>query len=229
VESDRGRAAPSLGAHALRDALRPSAEITRDSARNTADAAGAGAEDAALVARIAQGDWAATGALYDKHAPALLAVSVRILRDRAEAEDAVHDAFVQMSNRAAQYSPERGSVVAWLVTLTRNLCIDRVRRRDRRRVLARAAVVGEPTVAEMPLSLVVDHAARAAIAHALDGLTAEQRQTLEQIFFEGLSMPEVAAAQGVPLGTIKSRVARALSRLRETLARQTRGAGPLLP
>ncbi len=104
--------------------------------------------DGDLLRRIAGGDLAALGALYDRYASTLFPLALRIVRSREEAEDIVHDAFVTVSDRAAQYSPDRGSVVAWLVTLTRNLAIDRTRRRDRRGNLARDVVAHEPVVPE---------------------------------------------------------------------------------
>ena len=177
--------------------------------------------DGELLRRIAASDVDAVGVLYDRYASVLLPLALRILRDRAEAEDVVHDAFVAVSDRAGQYAPERGSVVAWLVTLVRNLSIDRTRRRDRRGTLARDVVAHEPrTPVESPESLTASARERAKIRRALDTLPEAQRVTLEVAFFEGLTYPEIAAREGVPLGTIKSRAARALSTLREALTRE---------
>src|SRR5208283_4920505 len=113
--------------------------------------------------------------------------ALRIVRDRAEAEDVVHDAFVTVSDRAAQYTPERGSVAAWLVTLVRNLSIDRTRRRDRRGALARDVLAHEP-VAEIegPEKLLAGATERARIRRALAALPEAQRKTLEVAFSEGL-------------------------------------------
>ena len=177
--------------------------------------------DGDLLRRIAAGDVEAVGELYDRFAPMLLPLALRIVRDRAEAEDVVHDAFVAVSDRAGQYTAERGSVAAWLVTLVRNLSIDRTRRRDRRGALTRDVLAHEPTEAvDDPESLTVGAAERARVRRALDSLPEAQRVTLEVAFFEGLSYPEIAAREGVPLGTIKSRAARAIAALREALARE---------
>ena len=80
-----------------------------------------------LLARVGGGDVAAMAALYDEHSGTLFAVALRIVGDPAEAEDVVHDAFVLVADRACQYDRRRGSVAAWLVTIARNLGIDRVR------------------------------------------------------------------------------------------------------
>jgi RNA polymerase sigma-70 factor (ECF subfamily) len=179
------------------------------------------AADVELLQRIGAGDPQAMGQLYDRYAASLMPLALRIVRERAEAEDVLHDAFLTVGERAGQYSAERGSVVAWLVTLVRNLSIDRTRRRDRRGALAREVVAHEPIApAADPESLAVDAAERTKIRRALSMLPEAQRSTLEVAFFEGLSYPEIAEREGVPLGTIKSRAARALGSLRDALAQQ---------
>jgi RNA polymerase sigma-70 factor (ECF subfamily) len=175
--------------------------------------------DAELLGLIASGDVRAIGELYDRYSPTLFPIALRILRDRSEAEDIVHDAFVAVNERASQYAAERGSVIAWLVTLVRNLSIDRTRRRERRGTLAREVLSHEPPAsARDPERLTSDASEREKIRRALASLPQAQRETLEVAFFEGLSYPEIAARENVPLGTIKSRAARALAALRDALA-----------
>jgi RNA polymerase sigma-70 factor (ECF subfamily) len=177
--------------------------------------------DGALLRRIGAGEIAAVAELYDRYAQMLFPLALRIVRDRAEAEDVVHDAFVTVTDRAEQYAPDRGSVAAWLVTLVRNLSIDRTRRRDRRGSLERDVIAFEPTaVVEDPETLASDAAERVKIRRALAKLPDAQRETLEVAFFEGLTYPEIAAREKLPLGTIKSRAARALAALREALAHE---------
>ncbi len=181
--------------------------------------------DGDLLRRIGDGDANAVGELYDRFASMLLPLALRIVRDRAEAEDVVHDAFVAVSDRAGQYMADRGSVAAWLVTLVRNLAIDRTRRRDRRGSLTRDVLAHEPSAlgnreVENPESLASAASDRDKIRRALATLPDAQRVTLEVAFFEGLSYPEIAARENVPLGTIKSRAARAITSLREALERE---------
>jgi RNA polymerase sigma-70 factor (ECF subfamily) len=174
--------------------------------------------DADLLRRIAEGDVRAVGELYDRYASTLFPIALRILRERSEAEDILHDAFVAVNERASQYAPERGTVIAWLVTLVRNLSIDRTRRRERRGTLAREVLPHEPPASVRdPERLTSEASEREKIRRALQKLPEAQRQTLEVAFFEGLSYPEIAARENVPLGTIKSRAARALAALREAL------------
>jgi RNA polymerase sigma-70 factor, ECF subfamily len=177
--------------------------------------------DAELLSLIAGGDVRAVGALYDRHSPTLFPIALRIIRDRSEAEDLIHDAFVAVNERAGQYTAERGTVIAWLVTLVRNLSIDRTRRRERRGTLARDVIAHEPPASVRDAErLTSDASERQKIQRALASLPEAQRQTLEVAFFEGLSYPEIAARENVPLGTIKSRAARALAALRDALVKE---------
>jgi len=180
-----------------------------------------GIADTELLKRIAGGDVRAVGELYDRYSPTLFPIALRIVRDRSEAEDVLHDAFVAVNERAGQYTPERGTVIAWLVTLVRNLSIDRTRRRERRGALAREVLPHEPPASVRdPERLTSDASEREKIRRALAVLPEAQRQTLEVAFFEGLSYPEIAARENVPLGTIKSRAARALAALRDALVKE---------
>jgi RNA polymerase sigma-70 factor (ECF subfamily) len=177
--------------------------------------------DAELLASIRDGDAKAVGLLYERHVGVLFPMVLRILRDRSESEDVLHDAFVALSERASQYVPERGSVVAWLVTLVRNLAIDRTRKRGRRGDIQRNVIAHEPPASTRNPEAHVAHAdVGAKVRKALASLSDSQRETLEIAFFEGLTYPEIAEREGVPLGTIKSRAARAIAALREALEQE---------
>lgn len=186
--------------------------------------------DVELLAQLSAGDLDAAACLYDRYSPMLLALSLRIVRERSEAEDVIHDAFLTMSERAAQYAAERGSVVAWLVTLVRNLSIDRTRRRERRGVILRRVAAEDTKPASPdPEELLEGATVRARVRRALGRLPEVQRVTLEVAFFEGLSYPEIAEREKVPLGTIKSRAARALTSLREALEQENVKLEDLIP
>jgi RNA polymerase sigma-70 factor (ECF subfamily) len=176
------------------------------------------AQDAAAMARILAGDDAALAELYDRHAPFAFGVALKILRSQDEAEDVVHDAFVAIVERADQFRPDRGSVAAWLVTTVRNLALDRARRRTRRAQITDEELRHEPAEPVLdPESVSWLTHRRAAVLVALAAIPTAQRRTLEIAFFEGLTYPEIAEREGVPLGTVKSRAARALAALRAAL------------
>lgn len=174
--------------------------------------------DASAMARIVAGDEAALAELYDRHAPFVFGVALKIVKNEVEAEDVVHDAFVAIATRADQFRPERGSVAAWLVTAVRNLALDRSRRRARRAQITDEELSHEPVdPVPDPESIAWIERRRAAVLAALALVSEAQRRTLETAFFEGLSYPEIAEREGVPLGTVKSRAARALAALRAAL------------
>ena len=123
-------------------------------------------EDAALFARLQGGDTSAFAEFYDRHAPLLYGVALKILGQEQDAEDVLQDAAVQIWERAPQYRPELGQPLSWAVALTRNKAIDRLRSvRRRTEVLESAAA--EPATAPAsepasPLRAIKSHRAGAA-------------------------------------------------------------------
>ena len=172
-----------------------------------------------LMTRVASGDREAIASLYDRYATVLLPVAMRIVGSRSEAEDVLHDAFVTLPRRARHYVPERGGIAAWLIILVRNLSLDRTRRRAVRRQFAHdtAAQDATPYGASDPEAAVHRSGQSKRLIRALEQLPLAQQTTLRTAFFEGLSYAEIAARDGVSLGTVKSRAARALAALREAL------------
>jgi RNA polymerase sigma-70 factor, ECF subfamily len=174
--------------------------------------------DIALMRRICDNDDRAVAELYDRYSPMALGLALKIVRESHEAEDVVHDAFVAIVERADQYKAERGTVVAWLVTTVRNLALDRARRRTRRAQITDEELRHEPSEpVPDPESISWIVREREAVRRALVKLSDAQRKTLEIAFFEGLSYPEIAERENIPLGTVKSRAARALAALRAAL------------
>lgn len=178
------------------------------------------AGDAALVAAIAAGDRDALARLYDTYSPLLFGLAKRMLSNAAAAEDLIHDVFLEVWLHAAEYSPERGSVPAWLTVRTRSRALDRLGKASRAaRAVERAGnEQPESTAAMAPAS--VDGAR---VRQAAQSLPEELVAVLELAYFEGLSSSEIAARLETPIGTVKSRMARALALLREAMAPRERG------
>jgi RNA polymerase sigma-70 factor (ECF subfamily) len=171
--------------------------------------------DAALVARMARGDRAALSALYTRHAPKLLALMLRILHDRAEAEDVLHDVFLEAWQKAATYSSERGTVGAWLTLRARSRALDRRRAAPRARAVPLEACgddgPSDPSVDPMRIG---DHRR---LSQAFTVMTPDEREVIVLGYFEGLSSSEIADKVGAPVGTVKSRTRSALQKLRGAL------------
>ncbi|MGZ3417255.1 MAG: sigma-70 family RNA polymerase sigma factor [Polyangiales bacterium] len=173
-------------------------------------------DDGRLVAAMANGDRTALASLYDRYAALLLAVAARILGDRREAEDLLHDVFLEVWRQAEAYEASRGTVRAWLLVRLRSRAIDRKKSAGATRVVAvdPERLLEERDPASDDPAFGPD---RAALRVALASLPEDQRTVLELGYFEGLSSSEIAARIDAPIGTVKSRVAAALSKLRAGL------------
>lgn len=175
---------------------------------------------AALIARCAGGDQGALATLYDATAAQVNGLALRILGDRELAEEITGDVFLQAWRSAASYDAQRGSPIAWLLTMTRSRAIDRLRATagDRRQTapfeLGLRAAAQEPGPEETSNLAQRGRFVRA----ALDRLSREQREAIELAFYGGLSHGEIADALGAPLGTVKTRIRLGMGRLREALA-----------
>ncbi|MBL9203371.1 MAG: sigma-70 family RNA polymerase sigma factor [Opitutaceae bacterium] len=179
--------------------------------------------DARLVQRMAAGDRRALGDLYDRFSGPLLGAAIRILRDQAESQDVVHDAFVAMWEKAGTFDTARGNAFAWAVTLVRNRAIDRVRMRRRRSELLGEAAPTDLGYAEAATEASGSEAAAQgdearAIRAAVATLPLEQKRAVELAFFGGLTQEEIARQLAEPLGTVKARIRRGLLKLRDSLA-----------
>ena len=195
----------------------------------SADRAEPSLEDAAdpeaILERAARGDRTALLELYDRYAPALMAVAYRITGGRAEAEDVVQDAMLRAWRDAASFDRARGSATSWLMTMTRNRAIDVVRARKRRDVHATNEPPDDGATVQSP-ELEVSTAERAAAVRlALDSLTEDQRAVLDLAYFSGLSHSEIASRLGEPLGTVKTRIAAAVRRAISMWPRPAGGSG----
>lgn len=171
--------------------------------------------DAELVARMARGDRGALGELYERHAPRLNALA-RQISGPAEAEDVLHDVFLEAWRRAGDYSEQRGTVWAWLAIRARSRAL------DRRRALAgqQRAMLAEANFGGFPLGATESENAPDArrLREALGQMSADEQRVLWLGYFEGLSSSEIAARTRVPIGTVKSRTRSALEKLRRCLA-----------
>ncbi|MEO8480298.1 MAG: sigma-70 family RNA polymerase sigma factor [Gemmatimonadota bacterium] len=173
---------------------------------------------------MARGDEQALGALYDRYAAGLNGLALRLVREPADAEEVVADAFAQAWREAKRFDGRRGSVSAWMVTMTRSRGLDLIRARGRRSrlkdVAAAAAPVDPVAMGAPPAapSRVAEEQERAGHLHsALRELPVEQYEVVQLAYFEGLSQSEIATHLGTPLGTVKTRVRLALAKLRVPL------------
>ncbi len=195
-------------------------------------------DDASLVRAVAAGSQDALAALYDRHAVGVYAASTRLTDDRQIAEEVVQETFLALWNRAELFEPTAGSLAAWLYTIARNRTVDRLRAAGRRPrlvalgrgrpddepesvALERMALAGQVLGGARPISspeaALEDVELRTMILDALGRMPEQERAVILLAYRDGLSQSEIAQRLGWPLGTVKTRTRRALSRLRRAL------------
>lgn len=175
---------------------------------------------AGLVRDMAAGKQEALSRLYDETSSVVYGLALRILRNPADAEEAVLDAYTRAWKQAPNFDPGRAGVMTWLVMMTRSISIDRLRSQANR--ASKTETLDEPQRQEAspdpgPEFSAVFGQQRERIQAAMAQLSAEQRQVIELAFFEGLSHSELADRLGIPLGTVKTRVRLGLGKLRSLL------------
>ena len=179
----------------------------------------AGSDDRDLLGRVARSDAAALRQLYESYGGRVMAVALRVLSSRSEAEEIVQEAFVDVWYRATQFDPARGSAEGWIIAIARNRAIDRLRSRaSQTRIKAEVGRAAEDAPrATTPLESAAEKETRQRVEKALAELPEEQRRVVELAFWRGLSQTEIAAETGDPLGTVKGRARAALEKLARLL------------
>ncbi|MFB9278613.1 RNA polymerase sigma factor [Cohnella cellulosilytica] len=178
-----------------------------------------------LFSLMREGSAEAFDRFYGQAAPFVMGIAGKLLGgDRMEMEDVCHDVLLTVITQPEKYSPERGSVEAWLAVLTKSRCMDRLRKR-RRIVLEpretpfeqRLAWAGE--AAALPEQRVLAKMEGEALRQALAELDGVQRRTLAEVYYSRRTRKELAEAWQVPEGTVKSRVRYGLSHLHKAMER----------
>lgn len=173
--------------------------------------------EAALTA-CARGEVDALRLLYDRDAPRLLGVALRIVRQMEMAQDVVHDAFVQIWRGARTFDPARGAGRTWVYSVVRHRALNAVRARGRE-VLADSETIARISDSGANAASISEYGADApALRRCLEELTREQRVSILLAYLDGLSHGEIARRLGSPLGTVKSWIRRGLDALRRCLA-----------
>jgi RNA polymerase sigma-70 factor, ECF subfamily len=178
--------------------------------------------DESLAAQVARGDNAAFETLYDRYSSTVLGLSLKILGDRAAAEDVVQETFWRVWRSADTFQVQRGSFTGWLFRIARNLAIDAYRRQhagvqartaDQPDLLLEQAADPKPGPGEETEQL-IEHRQ---IHKAIRSLPDAQRKVIELAFYHGMTRQEIADATGEPLGTIHTRARLGLEKLRREL------------
>jgi RNA polymerase sigma-70 factor (ECF subfamily) len=169
------------------------------------------AADRRLAARLVGDDPRALEEIHARSGAVLFSYLRRVLRDVSTAEDVFQQVFAEVWRRRLEYDPARAAITTWLFTIARSRALDEQRRRHPQPVDPAAL----PEAAEGPThDAAID---RWLVADLLGRLPALERELLQMRFYDELSQTEIAARTGLPLGTVKTRMVRALTRLRELM------------
>lgn len=179
--------------------------------------------DVALIHAIASGDRQALSALYERYASLMLSTAQRILRNRGEAEEILHDVFLEVWKKAGDYDTSRGQVRTWLLIRIRSRALDRCKSAGRSRgvPLDEARMAERAARGEDP-SNSLD---KARVRDAVSALPKKQQAVVRLAYFKGLSSSEIADELSIPIGTVKSRAAAGLASLRRGLIESPGGVG----
>ncbi len=166
--------------------------------------------------RCAGGDAAALRAIYEREAPRMVGVAQRIVRRRALAEEVVQDSFVQIWRRAASFDAARGAGRTWIYAIVRHRAIS-ILRNESRLELGADGDLATAAVEESADDIVTKLSDSSSLRRCLEHLEERARKLIVLTYVHGLSHAELAAREGVPLGTVKSWIRRGALALRECL------------
>jgi len=174
--------------------------------------------DKELCERLVAGDEDALGELYDQFSAMVYGLAARVTRDWSAAEDITQDVFVRVWEHPEAFDATRGSLRAWLGTITHRRAVDWVRRSEVRQRYSSDAVPQRPeTPVPNPEEMAVAGAVAKSVQAAVDALPAQQREAILLAYFDGKTYRQVAETLGTPEGTAKSRLWMGLRRLAERL------------
>ena len=178
-----------------------------------------------LIQNVAGGDQQALASLYDATSRTVYGLLLRIIPDAGAAEEVLLDVYTQAWRQAASFDERRGSPMAWLTTIARSRALDRLRRgrAEREHTEPLESVAWTASSGDDVEGGVLEGEQRATVRAALAELSEEQREVIELAYYGGYSQSEIAAAKGLPLGTVKTRTRLGLMRLRELLGPAQRG------
>ncbi len=152
-------------------------------------------------------------ALYDMYSGSLFGVICRILNDQALSEDILQETFLKIWRSIDHYEPEKGRLFTWMVNIARHQAIDRVRSKNYRNGQQTQGLEGCEDLA-LPAEGIYDRADRYFIRLGVEKLRSQESEVINLIYYQGYTHAEAAAALGLPLGTVKTRLMMGLKRLR---------------
>lgn len=168
-----------------------------------------------LIERIAGKDEKALSELYDRYAKLLYSVILAIVKDQKEAEELLQEVFITVWNKSSLFSLKKGNAYSWLVAITRNIAIDRIRSKKFKdhRSLMEGIELPLENIDTSPLDAMIIVERSLIVNEALSKIPHEQKETIMLTYFEGYSQKEIAELLDIPLGTVKTRIRMGMQKL----------------
>jgi RNA polymerase sigma-70 factor (ECF subfamily) len=181
-------------------------------------------QDADLLKRIQRQDQQALALLYDRYAPVLYPLALRIVATGEEAEEILQEVFLQVWEKASIYTPDRGSVYSWIIAMCRNRAIDQLRskghkKKSRETGLEESHSVLHTATDSDPHDIVVMKGYAESVRAALKTLSRLEVKILELSYYEGYSQSEIAKMLKMPLGTVKTKMRKGIQKLRQVVGK----------
>ena len=170
-----------------------------------------------MIARMALGDRGALSSLYAATSAKLFGITLRVLEDRQEAEDALQETFVKLWHNAGRYRSNGLSPMTWLITVARNQAIDRLRARRSRRSASIEEADEIADAGDTPEEAAVASSTRGRIGHCLGTLEPDRAEAIRRCYLQGEAYADLAQRYDVPLNTMRTWLRRSLLKLRECL------------
>lgn len=169
-----------------------------------------------LISATAQGDKKAFAQLYEETSSKLFAISLKMLTNRAHAEEVLQDAFVKIWHNASEYNSSKGSVISWMISIVRYRCLDVLRYNKVRKEEILSSDESLNTISEEFIE--VDYDSDTKLVNCIEELEVQQKQVIHLAYYRGLSHAELVNQTSIPLGTIKSWIRRGLQQLQRCLS-----------
>lgn len=178
--------------------------------------------DLLLLKKISQREQNALSEFYDIHSGYLYTIIYYIVKDESEAEDLLQEVFLQIWDKIDSYDESLGNPLAWIVRLTRNKAIDKIRSKSYKKRSGETDIekffnLSEDSASSNPEAISAMNQEQLEISKALKSLNENQRDLIEYAYFRGYSQSELAEHFNIPLGTVKTRMRAAMTELRDKL------------
>lgn len=171
-------------------------------------------KDEELIRHIVEGDQEAFLQVYDRYASKVYGLALKMMKDSMRAEDVAQEAFLKLWRKADTFRPDRGSLVSWLLSITRYTALDRIRLQDRRPAVGGNVFDPEETFPYVAFTESDERKRGKSLRFVLEEIPEEQARVIELAYFQAMSHSQIAEHIDIPLGTVKTRIRLGMDKLR---------------